>query len=96
MEKVIGREEVKDILSKAGSEIFGVSFIKRTTGEIRHMNARRGVVKYLRGGVPAYNFGEKNLLPVYDMVKKGYRVIPLESVLEIRIGGDVYLVRQRG
>ena len=93
--QVIRRDQVEEILSGVGAEFFGISFVKRTTGEIRHMSARRGVVKHLRGGEPTYDFGSKNLLPVYDMVKKGYRCIPLDAVLEIRVGGNIYVVRQK-
>ncbi len=95
MESIIKREQVKEILKSAGSTIFGCSFIKRSTGEVRDINCRMGVVKHLRGGKPAYSFAEKNLLPVYDVVNKGYRVIALEGVLEIRLGGNIYLVRQK-
>lgn len=95
MESIINKDQVKEILSGVGAEFFGISFIKRTTGEVRHMNARRGVVKHLRGGTAAYDFGSKNLIPVYDIVARGYRCIPVENVLEIRVGGNVYLVRQK-
>ena len=95
MEQIVSKEQVVEILRGTGAEFFGCTFVKRTTGEIRHMNCRRGVVKHLKGGKPAYNFGEKNLLPVFDLQKNEYRVIPLENVLEVRLGGDVYLVRQK-
>ena len=94
MDTIIRHEQVKEILNGAGAEFFTCVFVKRTTGEIRTMNCRRGVVKHLKGGKAAYNFGEKNLLPVWDCVKREYRVIPLENVLEIRLGGNVYVVRR--
>lgn len=46
---------------------FSVKFIKRTNGEIRDMVCKVDVKKYLRGGEPAYDFLEKNLVCVCDM-----------------------------
>ncbi len=46
---------------------FSVKFIKRTNGEIRDMVCRLDVKKYLRGGAPAYDFAEKNLVCVCDV-----------------------------
>lgn len=94
METVIGRDQVKEILSGVGAEFFTCVFIKRSTGEVRTMNCRRGVVKHLKGGKCAYSFSEKSLLPVFDLQIKEYRVIPLENVLEIRAGGVIYIVRR--
>lgn len=79
-------EAVKD------GRIFGVKFIKRTTGEIREMQARLGVKKHLSGGELNYSPVEKNLLIVYDVAKNGYRSIPLENVIEVKIDGQVFRV----
>ena len=70
-------------------QIFTVTFTKRSTGEVRVMNARRGVKKHLKGGSLGYNATEKGLIPVYDMQKKAYRSIAAESITEIKIGKDV-------
>ena len=44
-------EAVEKIEAAKGSgRVFGVRFIKRTTGEVRDMNCRGGVRKHLRGG----------------------------------------------
>jgi hypothetical protein len=69
--------------------IFGVTFIKRTTGETRVMNCRTGVKKHLKGGVAPYSFKGKGLLPVYDLQKQGYRSIPIDGIRELRINGQV-------
>ena len=63
--------------------IFGVSFIKRTTGELRTMTCRLGVKKFLRGGELAYSPAKKHLLTVFDMVAKGYRMIPLDAIQRV-------------
>ena len=66
----------------ANKRIFSVTFIKRSTGEVRKMNARRDVRKGVKGVGLAFEPSEKNLLTVYDMKKKGFRHINLNEVLE--------------
>jgi hypothetical protein len=81
-------ELIKKELKSSGSKFFSVEFFKRTTGEKRKYNCCHfGVKKYLKGGAPAYNAGDKNLLIVYveDTDTKAYRSIPLENVVQATI-----------
>jgi hypothetical protein len=71
-------------------KIFSVEFIKRTTGERRHMVARLGVKSHLKGGTKSFDDREKNLLTVFDVQKNGYRSIPLDAIIRVKIGGRVY------
>lgn len=64
-------------------KIFTVTFIKRLTGEKRIMNARLYVKKHLKGGEKKYNDIDHKLVTVYDMKCKGYRCIPLDTVISI-------------
>ena len=81
------RALIKEIAPLA---IFGVTFVKRTTGEVRDMTCRLGVTKYLKGGELNFDVVEKGLLSVYDMSAAGYRMINLDTVTEIRANGQVY------
>ena len=54
--RTINQKEAAGIISNQGNNIFTVTFIKRTTGEKRVMNCRKGVIKHLKGGKAAYNF----------------------------------------
>jgi hypothetical protein len=86
--------EVQDIFDAnpgmRNGEVFGVTFEKRTNGEVRNMAARNGVIKHLKGGDLNYDPKKKNLLIVFDMNKKGYRSIPLDRVMEIKVGGKAH------
>lgn len=74
---------IEDIIKSTNGGIFGITFTKRTTGELRHMRARIGVKKGLKGiGLP-YHPKNYNLMIVYDM-QKGYRAIPLDAVHRIK------------
>lgn len=52
-----------------GGQLFTVDFVKRSDGNIRTMNCRRGVKKGVKGTGQAYDPKSKNLLTVYDMQK---------------------------
>lgn len=71
--------------------MFEVVFIKRTNGEVRHMNAMVGVKKHLAGGELKFNPFDRGLIPVYDVkVKeegKGYRFINVDDLISITIDG---------
>jgi hypothetical protein len=84
-EKVLG-------IPHGESVIFSVTFVKRTTGELRKMVCRRGVKKYLAGGELKYNAHENTLLPVYDLQKEGYRMISCESIQELVFRGETFQV----
>jgi hypothetical protein len=74
----------------ANKRIFSVTFIKRTTGEIRKMNAMRGVRKGVKGVGLNYDAPEKNLLTFYDMKKQGFRSINLDSILEFKANKQLF------
>lgn len=78
------------IKSLAGNTIFGVTFIKRGTGEVRDMTCRLDVKKGQTGQGLSFDVVEKGLLPIYDMAKNDYRMINLDTVTELRVKGQVY------
>lgn len=84
--------DVPAMLRATDGRIFSVEFVKRTTGEPRIMQCRFGVRSYLKGGEQAYNPTEHRLLCVFDMAKKAYRSIPLETLRTIHVNGKYYSV----
>jgi hypothetical protein len=94
------REAVAIIHGLEDGRFFTVVFRKRTvdeeTGkrEIRVMNCRQRVKKHLAGGECSYSFGEKGLVPVYDMNARGYRSFPIDGLIEVRVGGEDLMVDQ--
>ena len=85
-------EEVVSFIHGTNGKFFGVKFIKRTTGEQRDMVCRTGVHSHLSGGVAAYNPTEKGLICVFDVQKNGYRSIPIEGIIEVKIDGVYHKV----
>ena len=74
----------------ASGKFFTVDFIKRTTGEPRTMNCRCGVAKHLAGGELAYDAAKRRLLPVYDVRAEGYRQIPLDGLVSVKMEGIIW------
>ena len=71
-------------------KFFGVEFIKRTTGELRQMQARIGVTKHLKGGAKKFDDASKNLLTVFSMDANGYRSIPIDAIQSLTVKGITY------
>ena len=93
MARSIKRAEAAEMIRQSNGSIFGVDFIKRSTGELRKMTARLGVKKHLKGGVAAYDAAAKDLIFVYDITAEGYRSIALDAITALRIGGEQYEVK---
>lgn len=98
----VNRTQIIQLLNdhhdRGNGSFFWVSFVKRSTGEIRSINARFDVRKYLKGGPAAYDPKEKQLFHVFDIQaeisdnKTGYRSIPYEGILEAKIAHEHYIV----
>ena len=92
MPTISRKQAVRMINSIKDGSIFTVEFIKRTTGERRIMNCRKGVTKHLTGGELAFDPKKKALIGVFDMQKRQYRFISTESILTLNADGEQYKV----
>lgn len=81
---MVPKEQVEQLIEKSNGKFFSVSFVKRTTGEVRNMTARTGVTSHLKGGKQAYKPADKQLQVVFDVQKQAYRSIPLDAVIEFK------------
>ena len=88
----IARDTAIQIIKNSAGKIFGVSFIKRTNGELRHMSARRGVRKGVTGEGLKYDPESKQLLTVYDMNKKGHRMLNTETLKRLSFEKINYII----
>jgi hypothetical protein len=79
------KEKIKQLKN---GKIFGCSFVKRSDGTIRKGSFRFGVHSYLHGGGLKYDPESNNLISVFDMNKLGYRMIPVDSIVEINYKGQ--------
>ncbi len=99
--KLINRNDAVSKIHATKGRVFGVKFIKRTTGELREGRFRLGytVQKGLVGGELRYSPSEKGLITAYRMagdqsVSEGERrMIPIEGITEITVDGESFSVR---
>jgi hypothetical protein len=89
----VSRDELIQKIKDTKGAFFTVTFVKRTDGTTRTMNARFGVKKYLKGGELPYDPIEKGLLPVFDMQKNAYRMINTDTLIGAKIGNEQYIVK---
>jgi|APGre2960657404_1045060.scaffolds.fasta_scaffold31982_3 hypothetical protein len=97
---IINKQEAARLIHETNGTVFSVTFIKRSTGEVRTGLFRLGytVQKGLAGGEAPYSFEEKGLIPVYRMAgdkseSDGQRrTIPIEGILNLKANGKDYEV----
>ena len=66
-------------IKKTNGRIFSVTFVKKD-GSVRKMTARLGVKKDLKGVGLKFNPSERSLVVVFDMHKRAYRMINLQTI----------------
>lgn len=92
--KTVNRIEAIDLIRNTSGKVFSVIFEKKD-GTDRKMNCRLGVKKNLKGTGMKYDPISKGLITVYDMHKKGYRMINIETLRAIQVNGSVYTVFEK-
>lgn len=80
-----------EMINKSKGKIFTAKFTKKN-GKVRTMNCRIGVSKGVNGKGMSYNPSLKGLKPVFDMQAKQWRSINLETISELNIGKQKYIV----
>ena len=93
MKTTITKKEATELLKRRTSgRVFTVTFVKRTNGQVRVMNCRKGVSKDVTGRGLNFDPIKRNLVSVYDMQKRGHRFISLEAVTNINADKMQYSV----
>jgi len=87
----VSKMELKKFREMVGDKIFSVEFIKKD-GSIREMTARFGVTKHLKGGELSYDPSKKGYMIVFDMSKKEYRTINMNTLKRVTFSGIEYII----
>ena len=95
MTKTINKDKAKELINNSNGRIFSSLFIKKD-GTHRLMNARLKVTKHLKENAKKrpYDPSKYNLLTVFDMQKKSYRMINIETLQTLIINKKMYNVKQ--
>ena len=92
----ITKQKAAELIRSQGHQIFTVQFVKKN-GDLRTMNCRLKVKKHWTtpdGSGGRYKPSDYGLICVFDMQKKGYRTINLETLQTLRIAGTDYSITQ--
>lgn len=89
--KAISKVVAVELINKSKGRIFTVTY-KKKDNTIRVMNCRLGVNKGVNGVGMAYDPTLKGLKPVFDMQKKEFRMLNLETIKRLTINGQFYII----
>lgn len=70
-------------IKKTNGKIFSVTFVKKD-GTLRKMTARLGVKKDIKGVGLSFDPAAKQLVVVFDMHKRAYRMINLQTIISFK------------
>lgn len=82
--------DVARLIDATAGRWFTVRFVKRTDGSERRMTCLVGVRKGTTGAGMRYDADARGLRVVWVADRLVHRMIPLDAVLELRIGGKKY------
>ena len=91
----ISRAKATDLIKGSKGKTISVTFIKKN-GEERKLNGRTGVYKSphapLSGEGLKYTPSEYGLVNIFDMQKRAYRMVNINTLRELTLEGEVYNV----
>ena len=89
----ITTDKAKELIRETNGQIFSSTFIKKDN-TIRTLTARLGKKYKSKTGKSApYKASNYNLLPVYDMRKKAFRMININTLLTLTINKNNYKIK---
>tara|TARA_Y100000593_G_scaffold95083_1_gene199329 strand:- start:194 stop:493 length:300 start_codon:yes stop_codon:yes gene_type:complete len=91
----ISRTKSVDLIKKAKGKFINVKFVKKD-GTERSLTGRTGVYNSkhapLTGTGMSYNPKDYGLMTIFDSHKKAYRMVNLNTILEVTVDGVIYKV----
>ena len=90
--QTINKEQAKQLIKESKGKIFSTTFIKKD-GSSRLMNARLGKKYTPTGKAAPYKAEDYNLLAVYDMKIKAFRMININTLTNLSINANKYIIK---
>jgi len=85
----INRENVMGLIDTSKGKIFTAIFIKKN-GDVRRMICRTSVSKGVTGKGMSYDPKSRGLVPVFDMKEQSFKMININTMSNINVGGVRY------
>ena len=94
MTKTINKDKARELIKQSKGLIFSTTFIKKDN-TIRTLTARTGKkYKSKTGKAAPYKPQNYNLMPLYDMRIKDFRMLNFNTILTLSINKENYLIEQ--
>ncbi len=91
--KSISTDKAKELIKESKGLIFSTTFIKKDN-TIRTLTARIGKqYKPKTDRKAPYKAQNYNLLPLYDMRKKAFRMLNFDTLLTLSINNNKYIIK---
>ena len=91
--QTINRTKAKELIKESKGKIFAATFTKKDN-TIRTLTSRTGKQYTPTGKKAPYKPSDYNLIALYDMRKKAFRMLNLKTLLTLSINKEKYLVAQ--
>jgi hypothetical protein len=91
--KTINRTKAKQLIKESNGLIFSTTFVKKDN-TIRTLTSRTGKhYKSKTGRKAPYKAEEYNLMHLYDMRIKAFRMLNLNTLLTLNINNNKYIIK---
>ena len=93
--KTINKQKAKELIKQSKGLIFSTTYIKKDN-TIRTLTSRTGKQYTSKTNRSApYKAEQYNLMPLYDMRKKAFRMLNLNTLITLSINKEKYLIEQQ-
>ena len=90
--QTINRTKAKELIKESKGLIFSTTYIKKDN-TIRTLTSRTGKQYASKTGRPApYKVEEFNMMPLYDMRKKAFRMLNFNTLITLSINKTKYKI----
>ena len=90
--RTINKHKAKELIKESKGLIFAATFTKKD-GTQRIMNARLGKKYTPTGKAAPFKPSYYNMISVYDMRKKGFRMINFNTLKKLSINANKYTIK---
>ena len=91
--QTINKNKAKELIKESKGLIFSTTFLKKDN-TIRTLTSRTGKQYTPTGKKAPYKPSDYNLLPLYDMRKKAFRMLNLNTLITLSINKTKYIINE--
>ena len=90
--KTINKNKAKELIKESKGKIFSTTFIKKDN-TVRTLTSRTGKRYTPTGKKAPYKPEDYNLVSLYDMRKKAFRMLNLNTLITLSINKTKYIIK---